>query len=101
MDIQTVLYKIISDISEIKKILQDKGQLNKDLLNIIPVSEFNNYYPYPKEGAIRQYIFHNRDNFCDLVVVYSGGRQCIDVNALIKWLKRNNQKMADKIESHN
>lgn len=93
MNTQEILYKIIAEISEIKNLLHNKSNLNQDLLNIIPVSEYNKYYPFPKEGAIRQYIFKNLNNFHDSVIVYFGNRQYIDVHALAQWMKNNNKNI--------
>ena len=62
---------------------------DKVLKNLIPVSRFNDYYKYPTVGAIRQYIFNNRDNFRNLVIIYCGNRQYVDVLALVQWLKTN------------
>lgn len=57
---------------------------------IIPLNKWNDYYDYPKVGALRMLVFRNRDNFKTEVVRYVGKRQYIDIEAFFKWTEKTN-----------
>ncbi len=61
---------------------------------LIPVSEFNNFYPYPTVGALRQLIFYNPDNFVGKVIRRIG--KCLYVKAptFFEWVEEVNRKEA-------
>lgn len=59
---------------------------------LIPVSEYNNVFPYPKIGALRQLIFHDPDNFVEKVVRKIGKRLYIKVPAFFEWVEETNRK---------
>lgn len=57
---------------------------------IIPLSEWDNYHPYPTVPALRQYYFKRQTNGFDSVVVHggnNGGRILIDEAKFFDWLK--------------
>lgn len=61
---------------------------------LIPVSEFNNFYTYPSVGALRQLIFYNTDNFVDKVIRRIGKRLYIKAPAFFEWVEETNSKQA-------
>ena len=61
---------------------------------LIPVSEFNNFYAYPSVGALRQLIFYNTDNFVDKVVRRIGKRLYVKASAFFDWVEETNKKAA-------
>lgn len=61
---------------------------------LIPVSEFNNFYTYPSVGALRQLIFYNTDNFVKKVIRKIGKRLYVKVPAFFEWVEETNRKEA-------
>lgn len=61
--------------------------------DLIPVSEFNNFYAFPTQGALRQLIFYNTDNFVDKVVRRIGKRLYIKVSDFFEWVEETNKKV--------
>ncbi len=61
---------------------------------LIPVSEFNNFYAYPTVGALRQLIFYNTDDFVDKVVRRIGKRLYVKVPAFFELVEQLNRKEA-------
>lgn len=59
---------------------------------LIPVSEFNNFYTYPSVGALRQLIFYNTDNFVKKVIRKIGKRLYVKVPAFFEWVEETNRK---------
>lgn len=59
---------------------------------LIPVSEFNNFYAYPSVGALRQLIFYNTDDFVDKVIRRIGKRLYVKVPAFFEWVEQSNRK---------
>ena len=56
---------------------------------LIPLSQWNKYYDFPTVGSLRQYIFHNTDNFKNEVIKRIGkGRLYIDVDAFFAWVDK-------------
>ena len=60
--------------------------------DLIPVSEFNNFYAFPTVGSLRQLIFYNTDNFVDKVVRRIGKRLYIKVSDFFNWVEETNKK---------
>ncbi|MDD3237913.1 MAG: hypothetical protein PHV37_07445 [Candidatus Gastranaerophilales bacterium] len=61
---------------------------NKNLIpELIPVSKWNEYFPYPSVASIRQYIFYKRRNGFDKVLRWMGKRQYICVAAFNEWVE--------------
>lgn len=61
---------------------------------LIPVSEFNNFYIFPSVGALRQLIFYNTDNFANKVIRRIGKRLYINYSAFLEWVEETNRKEA-------
>lgn len=59
--------------------------LSNNLPELIPVSRFNDFVPYPTVGAIRQYIFANTNGFKDKVIRFMGKRQFVKMSEFYKW----------------
>ena len=66
--------------------------LQNNVPELIPVSRFNEFAPYPSIGAIRQYIFNNTNGFKDRVVRYMGKRQFIKMSEFYRWVDDSNKK---------
>lgn len=61
---------------------------------LIPVSEFNNFFAYPTIGSLRQLIFYNTDNFVEKVIRRIGKRLYVKVPAFFEWVEQSNRKEA-------
>ena len=61
---------------------------------LIPVSEFNNFYPYPTVGALRQLIFYNPGNFVGKVIRRIGKRLYVKAPTFFEWVEEVNRKEA-------
>ena len=61
---------------------------------LIPVSEFNNFYAYPTVGSLRQLIFYNTDNFVNKVIRRIGKRLYIKAPAFFEWVEETNSKQS-------
>jgi len=54
----------------------------------IPVSEWHNYHPWPKNGGLRYLIFHAKTNGFDQVIRRAGRRVLIDEQAFFAWMNQ-------------
>lgn len=61
--------------------------ISYEMLDIIPVSKWNEHFKYPTVGAMRQYIFNNTNNFKSAVLRIIDGRQYIKVSAFNQWVE--------------
>ena len=59
---------------------------------LLPVSRFNDYIPFPTTNSLRQLIYYNTDNFTDKVVKRIGKRIYISVSDFYAWVKDTNKK---------
>ena len=55
---------------------------------LIPLSEWNNYYSFPSVGALRQLVFYNKAGF-NKVVRKISGRLYIKVSDFNQWVEEN------------
>ncbi len=60
---------------------------------LIPLAKWNDYHDYPKVGSLRQFHFHNTDDF-NKCVVQNGKRVLLDENEVLNWLRNRNTQMA-------
>lgn len=71
--------------------MQNLTNQNVQTLNtipeIIPLSKFNDYFPYPTIGALRQYNFYGDKNGFNKVVVRIGKRVYIKISAFKEWIE--------------
>lgn len=63
---------------------------NERLLDLVPLSKFNDYFDYPSEGSLRQLKFYNTDGFTDKVVRTIGKHLHIKISALREWIEETN-----------
>lgn len=61
--------------------------LQIETLDLVPLSRWNDYYPYPTIGALRQLVFHNEDDFRKRVTRTIGKRMYIKVSAFKEWVE--------------
>jgi len=64
----------------------------KQIPDLIPLSRFNDYIPFPSVGALRILRFNNTGNFNEKVVRFIGKRIYIDVPALKIWVEENSKQ---------
>ena len=64
----------------------------KQNLDLVPLSRFNEYYEYPTVGALRQLLFYNTDGFEDKVIRRIGKRIYIKISAFKAWIEETNNK---------
>lgn len=65
----------------------------KENLEIIPLSKWNNFYPYPTVGTLRQLLFHNKNGFEKVVCRVGGRRIYIKVKEFFEWAKKDNNNV--------
>lgn len=61
----------------------------KEIPDLIPLSKFNEFFPYPTVAALRQYYFYGHKNGFINVVKHIGKRIYIDLNAYRNWVNNN------------
>ena len=62
----------------------------KQDLDLIPMSKFNDYYDYPSVGSLRQLNFYNTYGFTDKVIRKIGKRIYVKISALRDWVEESN-----------
>lgn len=65
-------------------------QPNNRLMDLVPLSRFNDYFDTISVGAIRQLVFYNTYGFKDKVLRLIGKRQYIKLSALQEWIEETN-----------
>ena len=75
---------------------KEKGKLTNceesdQPLRLIPVTEWNKYYSYPKVSTLRHLIFHSEKNGFDKVVRRIGRRVLINEQAFFQWVEEENK----------
>lgn len=66
--------------------LQPTGKL----MDLVPLSRFQDYYDYPSVGALRQLHFFNTYGFADKVIRRIGRRLYVKISALLEWIEETN-----------
>jgi len=61
-----------------------------DHARLIPLTEWNDYYPWPPMGGLRHLVFHAERNGFDKVVKRAGRRVLIDEKAFFEWVEEQN-----------
>ena len=64
--------------------------LSEHNLDLVPLSRYNDFYPYPSVGALRQLLFHNTNGFADKVIRRIGKRLYVKISAFKAWVETNN-----------
>lgn len=57
------------------------------LMDLVPLSRFQDYYDFPSTGALRQLQFHNTHGFADKVIRKVGKRIYVKISALEAWIE--------------
>ena len=63
---------------------------------LIPVSKWNIYFPYPSVASLRMLIFRAKHNGFDTVVKKVGKRNYISVSDFNTWIERQTNKAFKK-----
>lgn len=63
---------------------------NENNLDLVPLSRYNDFYPYPSVGALRQLLFYNTNGFADKVIRRIGKRLYIKISAFKAWVEETN-----------
>lgn len=90
-DFKQTLIKILS----LEKMLNPTAEQVEKKSRLIELSKWDKYHNYPSVGALRQYKFHNIDNF-EEVLEYggmNGGRILINEDKLFIWLENRKKKL--------
>lgn len=76
------------------EILSLEKMLNPEIKQsrLIPLAKWNEYHDYPKVGSLRQFHFHNTDNF-NKCVVQNGKRVLLDENEVFDWMRNRNMQI--------
>lgn len=61
---------------------------NNATMDLIPISRWNDYYPFPSVGALRQLLFYNKNEFSK-VTRKIGNRIYIKVSDFFNWVEQN------------
>lgn len=77
------------------EVLSLEKMLNPDIKKsrLIPLAQWNDYHDYPKVGSLRQFHFHNTDNF-NRCVVQNGKRILLDENEVFCWIRNRSMQTA-------
>ena len=59
-------------------------------LEMIPLSKWNEFYPYPKVGTLRQLLFYNTNGFEKVICRIGKSRIYIKVAEFWEWAKKGN-----------
>lgn len=60
------------------------------LMDLVPLSRFNDYYTYPTVSAMRDLHFKNTYGFADKVIRRVGKRIYVKISALEEWIEETN-----------
>ena len=71
------------------KLVTENSLKELQIPELIPVSRFNDFFPYPSVGALRQYIFHSKKYKFENVIRKMGKRLYISVSAFNQWVEDN------------
>lgn len=66
---------------------QPREDLKKDAMGLIPVSKWNEFYPYPTVKSLRQIIFRKEQNGFGKVLRKIDGRLYICVKDFDEWVE--------------
>jgi hypothetical protein len=59
----------------------------------IPIKKWPDFHPWPSENGLRYYIFHEKRNGFDQVVVRQGNRVLIDEKRFVEWMRKQNPEV--------
>lgn len=78
----------VLEILSLEKMLNPETKQSR----LIPLAKWNEYHDYPKVGSLRQFHFHNTDNF-NKCVVQNGKRVLLDENEVFDWMRNRNMQI--------
>ena len=58
---------------------------------LIPITQWNDYHPWPTQSGIRWLVFNAAKNGFDKVIRRAGGRVLLDEQAFFGWLDSQNE----------
>ena len=58
---------------------------------LIPLTQWNEYHPWPPPGGLRHLVFHERTNGFHTVIRKVGRRVLLDEQEFFNWIDRQNQ----------
>lgn len=62
-------------------------------LDLIPLSKFNDYFAYPTQGTIRQFMFYDKYDF-NKCIRRIGKRIYVKVSDFLEWIENQNKQEA-------
>lgn len=62
----------------------------KQILDIVPLSKWSNYFDYPSVDSLRQLRFYNTNGFNKKVIRTIGKRLYVKVSAFKDWIEETN-----------
>lgn len=65
---------------------------------LIPITQWNNYHPWPSQAGLRWLVFNEKTNGFNKVVCRAGRRVLIDELEFFKWAKSNNDHNSISID---
>lgn len=90
-DFRIAVLKIVA----LERLIFESVQTQVEKERLIPLSKWNDYYPYPTVGALRQYYFYKDSNgFAEVCENggMNGGRILIKEKALFEWIENRKKK---------
>lgn len=90
-------------MSDIEKMYENVELQNAKLpqtiqnLDLVLVSEWNNYFEYPRLNSFRQMIFHNKYGI-NKCIRHIGGRIYVKVTEFFKWLEEQSKAKLEEVE---
>ena len=63
-------------------------------MDLIPVTQWNNYHKWPTKSSLRYLIFHARENGLKEMkaILKINGRVLVDADKFFKWVEEKNQE---------
>lgn len=98
-DFRAAVLKIVA----LERLVFEPVQVQTEKERLIPLSKWNDYYPYPTVGALRQYYFYKDSNgFADVCENggMNGGRILIKEKTLFKWIENRKKKGSDILSQY-
>lgn len=90
-DFRAAVLKIVA----LERLIFEPVQTQVEKERLIPLSKWNDYYPYPTVGALRQYYFYKDSNgFAEVCENggMNGGRILIKEKSLFEWIENRKKK---------
>ena len=98
-DFRAAVLKIVA----LERLVFEPVQVQTEKERLIPLSKWNDYYPYPTVGALRQYYFYKDSNgFAEVCENggMNGGRILIKEKTLFKWIENRKKTGSDILSQY-